>query len=255
MASDEGKIFGYSVFGFFAGIFLFIKGFQWLKQKRMIENTPTSKIRSIAMGPVEVNGSVSASEQGILKGPFTGQDCVYYKYKIEEYRRSGKNSHWVTIKKGEESRPFYVQDNTGKVLVDPKGANIDIPKDYFSQSSIGKSPERVVSVFLKANNMKASFFGINKNMRYTEYNIAPSDKLYVLGTAGDNPFVEEATAQQGVEDVMIAKGPKRNFYYISDKPEKDLIKKFKWKVITGLFGGATLTVGCLTVILLYLRLL
>ena len=249
----DSDLFIGSIAGFVIGIVLFVKGFSWLKQKRMIENIPTSKVRSVAMGLVEVHGKAVKAKK-ILKSPFSNKDCVYYKYTIEEYRKQGKHSKWVTIRKGEESTHFYLQDNTGSVLVDPKGANVDIPTDNEYKSKWGTDPPKVVMDYLKTH--KISFeglFGANKTMRYREYYLAPNDNVYVMGDAGDNPFVKEGTAVEGYKDVMIQKG-KGKFYYISDNAEKDILNKFKWKVIGGLFGGAALSVVCLVIILLYLGL-
>jgi hypothetical protein len=207
------------------------------------------------MGLVEIFGSVVPAEKKILKSPLTNKNCVYYKFRIQEERGSGKNRHWVTIKSGTESVPFYLKDNTDSVLVDAKGADVDIPKDFQVNSGLGKDPPLSVKRFLEKSNLNfEGFLGINKSMRYTEYYIAPKDKLYILGSAGDNPFVEDATAQKGVEDIMIQKGDEK-IYYISDKHESEVLKKFRWKVMGGFFGGGALIVGSLTVIIIYFGLM
>ena len=88
--ADEGEIFNWSFIGLGVGIILFVKGFFWLRTKRMIENIPTSKIRSLAMGLVEIKGSVVAYKKPLLKSPFQGKPCVWFRYMIQEYRKSGK---------------------------------------------------------------------------------------------------------------------------------------------------------------------
>ncbi|MFH1770987.1 MAG: hypothetical protein ABH828_05545 [archaeon] len=95
-----------------------------MKQKQMIENIPTSKIRSIAMGLVEIKGIAEPFRKKLLKSPFSEKDCVYYRYTVEEYRSSGKNSRWVTIASGQSNDFFNLTDDTGTVLVDPKGAEV-----------------------------------------------------------------------------------------------------------------------------------
>lgn len=227
------------------GIFLFILGVHWFRRKRLIEDIPTSKIRSIPMGLVEIFGEVVPTKYKILKSPLTQRDCVYYKYLIEELRSSGKRTEWVTIKSGEDATYFYLQDETGIVLVDPKQAEIDISPTFTFESRVGKDPPESIKNFLKANNLSfEGFLGINKTMRFTEYCILPKDRLYVLGTAGDNPFVEEGWAQTGTEDVMIQKG--ENVYYISNKSEKEIVKKLKWMSLGGMFfGGLLMIIGFL----------
>ena len=112
MSSPYNLIFPF-IFLIAAGIILLIWGLISFKMKRLIENTPTSKIRSIAMGLVEIYGEVQPLKDNILKSPFSNNDCVYYKYNVKELRQTGKSSHWVTIKKGEEKKLFYLKDETG----------------------------------------------------------------------------------------------------------------------------------------------
>ncbi|MBU2561444.1 MAG: E3 ubiquitin ligase family protein [Nanoarchaeota archaeon] len=251
--ADEGRLLGYSIVGFFVGIGLFIKGFSWFRLKRLIENMPTSKVRSLAMGLAEIHGEVVPAEKKVLKSPLTGRDCVYYRYKIEERRSSGKNNCWVIVKSGTEMVHFFLKDNTGSVLVDPKGANVDIPSDFTFNSGITKATPPTVESFLKSNSLTdRTLLGFNKQMRYTEHYIAPKDKLYILGSAGDNPFFEDATAQRNEQDIMMHRGGE-GIYFISDSSENDVLKKLKLKVMGGFFGGGALIVVCLTIMLIYLK--
>jgi len=208
------------------------------KWKRLIENIPTSKIRSIAMGLVEIFGNVVSKDESLLKSPFTQNPCVYYKYKIEELRSSGKSTHWVTIKKGEENRLFFLQDDTGRVLVNATGAIIRLSKDTCYHSELGNDPPESVQQFIKSIKVDfEGFLGINKTMKYTEWYIAPGDNLYIIGTATDNPFVEEASVEQGVEDVMITKGDHEKFYYIADKKESTVLASFTKYTYSGIVLG------------------
>src|SRR3989338_8561907 len=109
MSNSEGKVFGYSIMGFFAGIYLFYKGLKAVRLKHLIENMPTSKIRSVAMGLVEIYGEVIPIEGKLLKSPLTNTSCVYYKYTVEV-----RGKHWNVIKKGKCTAPFYLKDETGK---------------------------------------------------------------------------------------------------------------------------------------------
>lgn len=250
---SDGRVLIYSIAGFCGGIFLFFKGFGWLRFKRLIENMPTSKIRSLAMGLAEVYGEVVPYEGKLLKSPMLDRDCVYYSYSIREERGSGKNRHWVTLKSGTDMVHFCLKDDTGKVLVDPEGAKVNFKKDLDVLSSFGRDPPEVVKNAINRMSLSyETFLGINKTMKYEEIVIGPNDKLYILGTAGDNPFVEDTTAQKGVEDIMIRKGRNEKIYYISDKGEKDIVSSLKWKFIGGIFGGALLSISCLISIILYL---
>jgi len=206
------------------GLVVFTIGFVWFRKKRLIENIPTSKIRSIAIGLVEIFGQVIPIKERIFKSPFTNKECVYYRFTIEEYRSSGKNSQWVTIKNGEQRDLFYLKDETGMVLIDPTGATIEARRDFEYQSSLGKDPTEQVIRFLTLNNLAhEGFFGLNKTMRYRETIIIPDDSLYIMGTAGENSFNKEMTANH-VDSIMIQKGKYEKQYYITDKSENQILK-------------------------------
>jgi len=213
---------------FFCSISLFIVGLYCFRIKRLIENTPTSKIRSIAMGFVEIYGKAIPYNKNILKTPFTQQDCVYYRYSIQELRTSGKNNYWHTIKTEQKKQMFLLKDETGQVLINPENAHMNIKKNNLFESSLGKDPPENVKYFLNSNNIsyEGFLFGINKTMRYIEHFIAVGDKLYIMGTATDNPYVEEATSDYGIEDVMIQKGNHNKFFFISDKHERGILSLY-----------------------------
>ena len=256
MASLDIRILGLLVFGLFFGVTSFFKGLKWIKEKREIEDIPTSEIRSIAMGLVEIYGEVVPIKGKILKSPLSNNDCVYFKFTIEEERGSGKNRHWEVIKRGNAEENFLVRDQTGEVLVNPEGADIDIPLDFQFQSGWGKDPPQTIVSFLKNNNLSfEGFLGINKKMRFKEYYLAPGDHAFVMGTAGDNPFIGETQAKSETEDIMIQKGDTGQNYYISDRSKKDVLNEFRNKVFLGIYGGAALSTAMLFIIFLYFGLI
>lgn len=234
------------------GVLFFWGGFRTLKKKRLIENTPTSKIRSLAMGLVEIYGTVISKKT--LKSPLTNKDCVYYNYNVQEHRRRGKRSSWVTIRSGTDMVQFELKDETDSVLVDPSGAEVSIPEDFtFETGLFKKDPPNNIKEFLKKNNLTyEGFLGIDKQMKFAESYIAPKDKLFIMGTAGDNPNVKEATAKKSVEDIMIQKGS-NNIYFISDKPEREILKKLNWMSMGGIIiGSIFILISVSTLIFSYL---
>ncbi|MEW5955592.1 MAG: GIDE domain-containing protein [Candidatus Micrarchaeota archaeon] len=236
--------------GFFAGLFIFYWGFKQFARKRLIENTPTSKIRSLAMGLVEVFGSIEAFKETLVS-PIMKKNCVWYSFKVEEKRGSGKSSHWATVMSGTRGVPFFVRDDTAAVLVNPEGAQTEFSTDLTASSNVLKEPPEAVKAFLKEHNYDYKAFFLNKTMRFEEKFVCPGDSVYVMGTAGDNPFVEEATAVKGVEDAMIAKAKNAPFF-IYDKPEKQILASLAWKSWGGILGGAVLSLACLAFLLVAL---
>jgi hypothetical protein len=173
--------------GFAAGIYLFFRGFYLLQRRRLILDTPLSKIRSAAMGMVEVSGL--AVGPYTLIAPITERPCYYYRTVAWEWKRRGKNNQWVKVAGECMHLPFFLDDNTGRVLVDPRGAELDLHRDFreeFNTSffSSNETPANVNS-FLARHGVATS----NK-IRIEECCIKPKNALFVLGTLGDNPGIE-----------------------------------------------------------------
>ncbi len=106
---------------FLFGLLMFWYGFYFLRLKRQIENTPTSRIRSIAMGMVEVKGR--AIRKYALVSPMTHVACAYYR--LTRYRR-GKNNKWeVSSITSSHHVPFLLEDDTGRIEIDPTGCRVN----------------------------------------------------------------------------------------------------------------------------------
>lgn len=190
MSLDDNtlKATAYSAIFAIAGVWLFFDGFKKWRRKRLIENIPTSKIRSMAMGLVELQGK---AEQWvyILKGPLSNKNCVFYKYLVERYERRGKNSSWVKVAAGGSyDNLFHLNDGTGKVLINPRRAEIDFDQPDFSYETgvFGGDMPFSVAGFLDMNGINyKSWFG-NHKMRFREWDICPDDQVFVLGSVAKN---------------------------------------------------------------------
>jgi len=118
-----------SIIGIVIGVALFFRGFLLLWRKRLIENTPRSKVRSLAVGISEVSGQCSLKPP--LIAPFARVPCVYF-HSIQERLHTGPKGerHWIKEFEYRSDVPFFLKDDTGAVLVDPIRAETDIPLRY-----------------------------------------------------------------------------------------------------------------------------
>jgi hypothetical protein len=242
MAVPEGVygVIAFFVFGFGMGVWSVYTGIKNLAMKRLIQDMPTSTIRSIAIGPVEVKGKVVAGDETLM-APFSGKKCVYYRYMIEEKLpdKDMDKDRWKTITKGEEGRQFKLKDSTGQVVVDPAGAKVEVPSDFSASSHIGVDPPERIMKFIKDNKLKfENFLGMNKTWKYTETRIEPGAELYVMAEATSNDDVEAGSAKQNADRILLKKG---RVFYISNRSEKDVVKSFQFKgigmiIVGGIFG-------------------
>jgi len=176
------------VLGFCAGIALFFYGFRLLQSRRLILDTPFSKIRSASMGMVEVSGLAVGPYTMIT--PVTARPCYYYRTLAWEYKQSGKNKEWVKVAAECMHVPFFVDDNTGCLLVDPRGADLDLHRDFEQEfcdsffTTKDPAPDNV-RTFLARHGVVTS----NK-IKVEEFCIKPKNSLFILGTLAENPGLE-----------------------------------------------------------------
>ena len=151
------------------GIFLFFRGFPHLKRKRLIQNTPTSTIRGAALGAVEVSGTVVGPYT--LISPLSESDCFYY--------------HAVARSTGEEEKkvaeevlyaPFFLDDGTGRLMVDPRGAEMELRPSVDEEYSPATG-DAFTRHFLVRRGLSSSL-----PATLQEYCIRPGDHLFVLAT-------------------------------------------------------------------------
>ncbi|MCK5912719.1 MAG: hypothetical protein KAG12_02500, partial [Desulfuromusa sp.] len=105
---------------FLIALLSFWYAFYFLRMKRQIENTPTSKVRSVAMGMVEVKGEALRSYA--LISPMSNTPCVFYR--LTKYRRNIKNQWQVSSVSSSNNVPFLLEDDTGRVEIDPAGCRV-----------------------------------------------------------------------------------------------------------------------------------
>ena len=107
-----------------------ILAFRKWRLSHSILDTPTSNVRSVAVGPAELVGQIRPSPSGTLRVEVgddpdkTVEGVVLFKWKEEEYvctkDSDGKEScSWETRRKEKGGAPFMLHDGTGGILVDP----------------------------------------------------------------------------------------------------------------------------------------
>lgn len=186
---DPGGFFFWCAIGFCVGIGLFIYGFILLQRRRLILDTPLSKIRSASMGLIEVSG-LAVGPFTVL-APITGRQCYYSRTTVQEYRQEGRNKSWVQVAGECTYVPFFVDDNTGRLLIDPRGAELDLHCDFkeeFNTSFFSSSDDDAlgtVNAFLSRHGIVTS-----NRIKVEEHCIKPKNCLFILGTLAENPGIE-----------------------------------------------------------------
>lgn len=210
------------------GVWFFFKGFKRLRRKRLIENIPTSTIRGLALGMVELIGK--AKRKNLLKSPLTGMDCVLYRYTVERYEQRGKSSRWVIVAEGNSFYcPFFVDDGTGQILVFPQGAEFILPTDYeFTSGWLSSIPQNLIE-FMQNNGITYRGFLGNYQMRFKEWYVSEDDTVYVLGTANKaNDFMDDHKLRLLKRISELKKDP--NFMKEADVNKDGNVSQEEWAV-------------------------
>ena len=98
--------------------------FAWVsawRRRRVITDTPTSRIASAAQGYVELQGVGRPLDDPPLHSHLTGLPCLWYRWDVRE---KTNNNKWVTVDKGESDTSFLIDDGSGSCIVDVEGAEI-----------------------------------------------------------------------------------------------------------------------------------
>jgi Zn-finger nucleic acid-binding protein len=241
------QLFLYLAAGTIGGLGLFVYGWMVHQRKRLIESIPTSTIRSLAMGLVEISGQAQPAES-LLSSPFSELPCVFFSYAVEEHVGSGKHARWETIAKGTSEQPFVVHDTTGQVLVVPLGAELILPDERtYRNDWFGALPPTAIDGLNRLGISTERWIG-SKTLRCREAFILPEEQVYVLGTAH-----EDLGAKELVENsARLYIGNSRDHeFIISDRSEKDLLSRLRWQVLAYGAGGLALAATCVIVIFTY----
>ena len=162
--------------GFFGGLYLFMQGFRLLQRKQWIDDTPISKIAGAAIGRVEFFGKVVGPYT--LLAPLSEVDCFYYRavaVTAEDVAQRPQESATESI-----FTPFFLEDDSGRVMVDPRGAQLDLPAEYTSDCG-NEELDPCCLQFLARHGLATSYV---KSLR--EYTIKPGDELFVVGQLTEN---------------------------------------------------------------------
>ncbi len=186
--SGQDNLWLYASVGGAAGIYLFYRGFRTLQQRRLILDTPASKIRSASMGLVEVSGL--AVGPYTIPAPVTGVPCYFHRTIAWQLKQAGKNKEWQKVAEESMHVPFFLDDNTGRVLVDPQGAEMDIHRDFhqeYSGSFFGSNDDVPANVL---NFLTRHGVSDDHKLRVDEYCVKPKNALFILGTLATNPGIK-----------------------------------------------------------------
>jgi hypothetical protein len=236
-----------------SGPALFWRSFRHLRLQRLMQNTPSSRIRSMSMGLVEVNGR--AESRSVLTSPFGRRPCAYWELDVSTRRRGG----WVTVHRNSSGHPFFLRDETGLALVYPHGATCTIGYQV-EETCNGLSLPDLYADYFRDQRLALSALWRLGQIRFRERVLEDQQQAYVLGTAMPRARAYtisdgEALAATGTDDArahrvqalaeeavaIIRRGENEQTFIISQQSERDLTAQLGVRAMLELIAGPALT--------------
>lgn len=199
----------YATVVYFAGVVALTISASYYGRYRLFKEGETSAAADIHDGTVVVSGEVSVCDETV-DAPFTGEETVCHRYAVQERHNArlfSDGGSWHTVDLGADSVPFYVEDETGRVLVDPADADLTLNEvvelgpvgdenaekdgDYvasgvyqvdaeFEVSAGDEPPSRVTE---GTEHDDGVFPLLPRDRRYTEDHLSEGDDVVVAGEA------------------------------------------------------------------------
>lgn len=241
---DVGEL-GFLGLFFLLGLFMIYKGFDEYRVSRLVRDTATETVRSVAAGRTELSGTAIPAGT-VFHRPFTDGECVYAHYTIREHDDSGSDdSDWRTVDTDTWVAPFYLEDDTGRIRVEPEvSAKFEISDENSTTITVGEgqSPPPAIREFL--DEVASADVGDDKR-RYVQEVIPVEASVYVLGGAEQRD--EETGANENRLVVRRDSGSDR--FIVSDMSQDELASTLTYRAPLLILVGLALSTGCLYVFL------
>lgn len=158
--------------------------FRNLHRARLIEDTPTSRIRSAPQGYVELIGEAAIMRGEPVIAPLSKTPCCWWRFKIERKNDNG----WRVQRTGKSESLFLLRDETGECIIDPDRAWVT-PSErqvwYGPNATPSAGPDRGFGTLHSSFRLLGMNIAINNTFdsdyRYTEETILPGDPMYAIG--------------------------------------------------------------------------
>lgn len=288
MMSDDGNFEIYVALGFGFGLFSFFRGFKIYREYRILEDTPEIPIRSIPMGLAHIHGKALGDQ--LITAPVTQTPCFFYKVDIEQYHVDSKgNGGWRNYATDINGVRFYLEDATGKVLIDPHNAEYDLLQTCKRKTGGGfglgsrtigptnKNPALTLGpgaddATLCSYAQSCGHGGSSISSALSSVTSIPSfsgktSHTWGGGSRGDFRFTEYCILKDHWYDVtgtcvenpnakdehdrnMIMKGANEPTFLISWQTEKNIENSLRRRALWHVFGGGALAVACLGILIL-----
>lgn len=206
-----------------------------------------------AGGTVELEGRAVPDESRLV-APFTELPCLACRYEVEEYEASGQSSYWKTLHESVQHVPFRVEDDSGRMLVDPGGADLSLASADTVEVDRGETAPEPIASFLGGIGVEPGDGEVAKlgpievdrgdRRRYSEARIDPGDTVHVYG-----PVEQDFTVAEGAGDVnaVVRRSAGDGPFVVSNTDESGVVWRTVLDAVSDLGWGLLFLLGVVVV--------
>jgi len=215
---------------------------------------PISEL-STRSGPIEVEGTaVIAEKREPVPGLFTGTKCLAYEYSTQAPKGSGPSDasfsddgKFEVLDKGRENTTFVVEDDTGRVLVDPTEARFEFLPEYYYNAPLSDTPKPVEKYMQQHPESQPPELVIhpmishimNNHNRFVERRLDIGDTVYVKGST------LEPAGWDSDESILVRDGADNVEFVVYDRSKRRTAWRYgifgSGKVIAGIIGASIMS--------------
>jgi hypothetical protein len=168
------------------------KFFERLGRDRVVEDTPTVRIRSAAQGYVKVTGRALPAGPTPTTAPLSARPCVWWDYVIAQHETDSRNNrHWREVERATSVELFALEDDDGaRCLVGPVTAEVTptVKDVWYGALPRPTGPPPAGGPLLDSG-----------EWRYTERLLGVGERLCVLGELRSHSEVGDVDAATGLK--------------------------------------------------------
>ncbi len=151
--------------------------FSRFRQRRRIKTlrpTPIGKLGDA--GETAVKAKVRQAG-ALLKSPLTGRSCVFYSVDLSEWQNGTKTPFLHTT----SFAPFYLEDDTGRILVDPSNKVDCELRRKRKEGHSSDYPSEMRGLVLRNELGMLDEYGELRSLSFREFIVVPGDTITALG--------------------------------------------------------------------------
>jgi len=201
---------------------------------------------------MEVEGkAIKADKHETVTGLFTGTNCLAYEYSTQGPAGSGPSDaprsddgKFEVLDEGKEYTTFVVEDDTGRVLVDPSEARFAFLPEYYYNAPLSDTP-KPVEIYMEQHpeaqppelmiHPVISHI-VNKHNRFVERRLDIGDTVYIKSST------REPAGWDTDDSLLVSDGTDNVDFVIYDRSKR----RTAWRY--GVFGSGKAIAGVIMAI-------